>query len=47
MSEICINDSDGSYREMKILKDVGNDITIIADSETNKKHSLHNRKTDR
>ena len=35
------NDSDGSYREMKILKDVGNDITIIADSETNKKHSLH------
>ena len=35
------NDSDGSYREMKILKNVGNDITIIADSETNKKHSLH------
>ena len=35
------NDVDGSYREMKILQDVSDKITVVTDNETNKTQTLH------
>lgn len=35
------NDMDGSYREMKILQNVSDEITVVADGETKKTQSLH------